>query len=596
MVCKCFDDTIQLWSLRTSKQLWKRDVRIQYDADPYCDPSFFLDAFEPYYRSVVFHPTQDLVLPGILSHAYTFDGDRKPLFPSSKCDFQLCSISAEKIMMLTDCTKDGKSIITWSLTDGSEINRFTWSNEILSFAWSRDGRLLAISDLSGSIGLLDVMDGYRTLARRTISVGINMIKFSPDCRCLYCVNSDYCDLFRFDVNMENDGTCSLAVLPDKVSYHPWEFKSYSETGFLLGDPFCLPFERDTTIPLSPGLAFVLNKQSVLGVSSRGITIEMLQLDELTKDGARDPTTTLTKVVLSLNGDTLFVIITTFSTSASLMAWDISSGRFKPGKRVFEDTGGFGDYNLVAVREGVLLQTSRDTLELWNFELSECIRSWTDLGDITEVVPISEERVACDGGRKVIMVDTTREGILSTILIHGDFVACNSKCHVITADDMVIQMQCGDVVFWEIFNPVVAQFYRVLARFSPTEQYCVLIGPPGEALYVLGVVSGKILRRIQPRTHKPGILAKVRCEFVSDECIVYFIDGRGGHFLQLFNVKSGDLLNEIAMESNVYSLAACPSKRLIAISFTDSKMNFKVLRVKLPGDKHSRKSKRIKPKE
>ena len=479
----------------------------------------------------------------------------------------------------------------WSLTDGSEINRFTWSDEILSFAWSRDGRLLAVSDLSGSIGLLDVMDGYRTLAWTTNPVVWNMIKFSPDCRCLYCLSKLECVLFRFDVNMENDGTCSLGVLPDKVSYHRWEFKSYSETGFLLGDPFCLPFERDTTIPLSRGFAFVLNKESVLGVSSSSSTIEMLQLDKLTKDGARDPTTTVTKVVLSLNGDTLFVITTAFDSPATLMAWDISSGMFKPGKRVFEDTGGFDDYNLVAVREGVLLQTSRDTLELWNFELSECIRSWTDLEDITEVVPISEERVVCDGGWNVIIVDTTREGILSTILIDGDFVACNSKCHVITADDMVIQMQCGDLVFWKIFHPLAAVFNPELTRFSPTEQYCVLIGLLDEALYVLDVVSGKILRRIQPRTHRPKIVSKVGCEFVSDECIVYFIDEGGGHFLQLFNVKSGELLSEIPVESEVYSLAACPSKRLIAIGFPDSKMSFKVLQVKLPGDKHSRKSKR-----
>jgi len=60
---------------------------------------------------------------------------------------------------------------------------------------------------------------------------------------------------------------------------------------------------------------------------------------------------------------------------------------------------------------------------------------------------------------------------------------------------------------------------------------------------------------------------------------------------LFNVKSGGLLSEIALESRVCSLAACPRERLIAVGFTDSKVNFKVLQVKLPGDKHSRKNKR-----
>ena len=600
MVSECTDNTIQLWSLHTSKQLWKRDVQVTkgycrfgYGYSPYRtlkNISSFYDHPLSLYRSVVFHPTEDLVLPGILSHAYTFDGVLRPLFLSSKCCFYICSISADKTKMLTDCTNDTKSIIMWSLTDGSEINRFTWSDDIMSFAWSRDGRLLAVADLSRSIGLFDVMDDYRTLAAITISEVNGMIKFSPECRCLYGVvaNDKRFTLFPFHVNTENDGTFSLAVLPHQLSYHPWELESCSETGFLSGDPFWLPFE-DCFSALSPGLAFILNKQSVLRVTPSSDIIEMLQLDELTNDSVRVPTTTVTKFVLSLNGDTLFVITKPLGSQASLMAWDISSGMFKPGKRVFEDTGGFNDYNLVAVREGVLLQTSHDTLELWNFELSECIRSWTDLNYITKVIPISEERVACDGEWNVIIVDTTREGILSTIAIHGCFIACNSKCHVITTDWEELQMQCGEVVFWRIFNPVSINFLPLVATFSPTEQYCVLAQPFSKGFYVLDVVLGNVLRTIQPHSHDPSVSVGFDCKFVSDECVVCITDGIARHILELFNVKSGDLLSEIALESSVYSLAACPRERLIG--FTDSKVNFKVLRVKLPGDKHSSKSTR-----
>ena len=333
MVCECADNMIQLWSLYTGKQLWKRDVQVTkdwyYNARHRAPKNFyFQDAPQSSYRSVVFHPTEELVLPGILSHAYTFDGDLRPLFLSSKCCFYICSISADKTKMLTDCTNDAKSIIMWSLTDGSEINRFTWSDDIMSFAWSRDGRLLAVADLSRSIGLLDVMDDYRTLAAITISEVCGMIKFSPECRCLYglVVTSKRLTLFPFHVNTENDGTFSLAVLPHQLSYHPWELESCSETGFLLGDPFWLPFEDYLSLQ-SPGLAFILNKQSVLRVTPRSEIIEMLQLDKLTNDSASVPTTSVTKVVLSLNGDTLFVITITFGSQASLMAWDISSGMF-----------------------------------------------------------------------------------------------------------------------------------------------------------------------------------------------------------------------------------------------------------------------------
>ena len=398
MVCECWDNTIQLWSLPTGKQLWKQDVKVPKDYNFDGLRSHFNERSPfSFYRSVVFHPSEDLVLPGILSHAYTFDGDLKPHFLSSKCFFWVCSISAEKTKMLTDCPEDAKSIIMWSLKDGSEINRFTWSDDIVSFAWSRSGRLLAISDLSGSLTLVDVMDGYRTLAQTTISEVCGMIKFSPDCRCLHSLvlNSATCHLFLVDVNMENDDNFSLDVLRSEVSYYPWEFESCSEPGFLLGDPFYLPSEGDTIHPWKLSLAFVLNEKSVLTVRYGQSVIEMLQLDELAKDSAGRSKTTARKVVLSLSGDTLYVITTTKGSPATLMAWDITSGMFKPGKRVIEQTGGFNKYNLVAVREGVLLQTSHKALELLNVELSECIRSWTDLEYITEVIPISEKRVACE---------------------------------------------------------------------------------------------------------------------------------------------------------------------------------------------------------
>ena len=622
MVCECVDNTIQLWSLHTGKQLWKRDVKIakHYNnklkrfillVEPHRESisSYFGNyygledwsfPFKSLCPSVVFHPTQDCVLPGILSHAYSFDGELRPLFLSSKCRFSVCSISADKTKMLTNCTSDAKSIIMWSLTDGSEINRFAWKVDIVSFAWSRDGRLLAVSDIRGSIGLRDVMDDYRTLARRTISGVCGVIKFSPDGQCLYCFNSAVCDLFRLDVNVGDDGGLSLDISHNKVSYHPREFESASEPGFLLGDPFYLPSKRDPILLRSPSLAFVLNKQSVLRVSSDDSIIEMLHLDELTKDSAGDSKAIVEKVEFSLNGDRLFVIT---YPKRELMVWDISSGMFKPGKilpRVDHDY-----YNLVAVREGLLLQSSVVTLQLWDFELRECIRSWNALEEICEVISISEDQVACivqkrpncldttrtEVKNKVIIVDTARKGFVSTITYPGDFVACNSKYHVITTDEQELQMQCGAVVYWKIALPFEPFFWFHFASFSPTEQYCILAD--SKALYVLDVALGRTLRTLQPRIHEGYFSETDDLKFVSDEeCVASFrFNNRRSYFLQLFNVKSGDLLSEIALDGQVYSLAACPRERLIAISFVDSKVNFKVLQVKLPGDQHSRRSKR-----
>ncbi|XP_067027730.1 uncharacterized protein [Acropora muricata] len=640
MVCECMDNTIQLWSLHTGKQLWKRDVMVAKNYfsmfvpggdivyEPFRATKIFNYALPvPYplvekrdvsfhfkllhhrslYRSVVFHPTQDLVLPGILSHAYSFHGELRPLFPSSKCRFSVCSISADKTKMLTDCTSDAKSIIMWSLIDGSEINRFAWNDDILSFALSRDGRLLAVSDFRGSIGLCDVMDNYRTLAQTTISKVCGLMKFSPDCQCLYCFNSASRDLFRLDVNVGDDGGLSLDILHNEVSYHPLEFESGSEPGFLLGDPFYSPPIADRDHFLSPSLVFVLNKQSVLRASFNKGVIEMLQLDELTKDSAGDSKAIVWNVVFSLTGDRLF-IVTSRDSKRELMVWDISSGMFKPGKILIK--GADVNDKFVPVREGLLLQTSNKTLELWDFELRECIRSWNGLEYIFGVISISEDRVACEVWKhlspldtamteevkEVIIVDTAREGFVSTITIHGQFVGCNSKCHVITTDGQELQMQCGGVVFWKIAVPVKTSYLYSISSFSPTEQYCILAGP--NALYVLDVTLGRTIRTLQPGIHEGSLPTTDKWKFVSDEeCVALFRIGYSPtYFLQLFNVKSGDLLSEIGLEGPVYSLAAFPCERLVAIGFGYFDMNFKVLQVKLPRDQHSRRSKSAQVKE
>ena len=615
MVCECVDRTIHLWSLHTGKQLWKRDVKVGKDYhyfilerddvvyEPYRQTKSFdygTDGSSPLrslYRSVVFHPTQDCVLPGILSHAYSFDGELRPLFPSSKCRFSICSISADKTKMLTDCTSDTKSIIMWSLTDGSEINRFAWNDEIVSFALSRDGRLLAVSEFRGSIGLHDVMDDYRTLAQTTISGVCGVIKFSPDCQRLYCFDIAWNDFFRLDVNVGDDGGLALDISHNEVYYHPWEFESSSEPGFLLGDSIYVPPKRDYYL-WSYRLAFVLNKQSILTQFSYTSIIEMVQLDELTKDSAGNSEAIVRNVVFSPNGDRVYIIT---NRKPEVMVWDISTGMFKP--REILPRGDDDNFILVAVREGLLLGTSHDTLELWDFELRECIRSWNALEKISRVISISEDQVACrvvkigsllDRARreeKVIIVDTTREGFASTITIHGDFVACNSKCHVITIDGQELQMQCGAVVFWKIALPFKRFDLHSVSSFSPTEQYCILAD--SKAFYVLDVASGRTLRKLKRLFCDPRSPLISKLKFVSDEEFVACFCSRDfpGYFLQLFNVKSGDLLSEIALEGRVYRLVACPRERLVAIVYKGSEENFTVLQVKLPGDQHSRRSKR-----
>ena len=139
IVCKCDDRRIQLWSLHTGERLWTRPVKVTIQFPHPCEAyRISKSSIKSFYRSVVFHPTEEVILPGVLSHCYDFNGDLKPLFPESQCIFTVCSVSGDKTRILTNCPGDDKCIMMWSLENGLEISRVTRDEDVLSFAWSRD--------------------------------------------------------------------------------------------------------------------------------------------------------------------------------------------------------------------------------------------------------------------------------------------------------------------------------------------------------------------------------------------------------------------------------------------------------------------------
>ncbi|XP_068731532.1 uncharacterized protein [Montipora capricornis] len=598
LVCECENGTIQLWSLLTGKLVWERPVII--------NKTFHFTTFRKvpsscvlsYYRSVVFHPTMEIILPGILSSAYGMDGSLAPLFPESKCSFTVCSVSGDKTSILTDCPDDPRCIILWSVMNGTEICRTTRRADVLSFAWSQDASLLAISHSTGLICLVDVGTGFRTLAEMTTSEVCGMIKFAPDYRFIYCKHSpvpellcckDYF-LFCLNVNNENDHTFSLDVFYDRVSYVPWKLESHSKCGFLLGDAIFCVFDGFTQ--KEEGVAFLLTEQSVLiSYGSNKKVIEMLNVNELTKctKAARAPTsladiTSVNKVVFSLNGESVYVVSGAAVETVSVL--DISSGKLKAEKSSRAIT------DLVPVREGVLFTTTNHTLELWNSQLSVCVHTWPNLPKGVYVTPLSGDLVAYVDytyrHNQVTFLDVNDWEIVSKMCCSVDerFVACNRKCQVITISNFhLLRLLDGQAILWCKDFPHHGS-YSSRGLFSPAEQYFILFCKAKKGAHVLDAVSGRTLQFLCEDEEVKD------CKFLSDkECVICSEESTRHYFLRLFNFKSGDQLSVIDLESNVICLNTNPHKQLIAVGLEQSKDNFKLIQLNLPGSKESRKSKR-----
>ena len=630
MVCECRDGTIQLWSLETGNQKWKRPVIVE---------KLYFDGHGAFrevlnspvlscYRSVVFHPTKPIVLPGVLSHAYSFDGDFLPLFSKSNCRFSVCSVNADS--MITDCPKDAKCLVMWSLETGDEITRSNRGEAVLSFAWSPDRKLLAISHLPGLVCLVDALNGFETLAEVTTFLPCGMIKFAPNLKFLFCwckpVKSmweRYPKGIRLDIMKLPCGTFSFNVVNDNVDYEPWDYESSSKAGFLMGDPVSCLFRRFQDI-LGPywtlvegAFAFVLSKQSVLRVFPGNNRIAMFSPDEM-KITRTISCKRLGHVAFAVDGKSVYGV--TVDKEAAVVSFDVLSGKRKsmieisscrdlhypkpPFRAVNVSDSGIC---LVPVTDGVLVKQRyrRTALQLWNFELSQQVQSWPRLSEVTYMMPVTDQCVACVGKEfEVSILDTSSGEIVKTIslchegyqstypLLDKEAIVCNSKYQLLSTDRHSVQLSDSTSILWKrVFEDSELLYsWNIPGIFSPAEEFVLISAKTSQNwqdVHVLDASSGATLR----------ILCTVdevmRYAFVSDtECVMHCGNHRISESLclQLFSVKTGDLLSVLDMDYRPLWLASFPKKGLIAIGLWQSKRMCAFIKVRMPRDKDNREAK------
>ena len=614
MVCECTDGMIYLWSLKTGEKRWVRPVEVKKF---YGDLSVHLRVVPnsnvySCYRSVVFHPTEPIVLPGILSHAYSFKGNLQPLFPKSNCRFSVCSVHGDESKIITDCPGDAKCLVMWNLKNGEEITRTIRNEDVLSFAWSPDGTLLAISHFSGLVCLVDAFNCLdTTLAEVATKQPCGMIKFTPDIQFLFCLSrpilpskdkrSNLRTLsFLLNVSKLPCGTFSLNVLDGDLGRNPWNYQSPSNGGFLMGDPMFYRISSDVHRFLELfRFAFVLNKQSVLRVLPGNRKITMLKHEDYTRVTWRSPFfSSIRRIAFALDGKTIYRT-TAGDKGLQVVSLDVSSGDRKAEKAILTR-----DVLLVPVSEGVLLKDNYPgaDVQLWNFELSQIVRCWPNLSEVRDIVPFSDHCVACVGRNfEVSILDTSNGNIVKTIplchegfqytsyILQGNSVVCNSKYQLLSTTRSSVQLSDGKNKIWKRKLKCSKFLFhgRLSGMFSPTEDFVLVSSRNSqEEVLVLEASSGKHLLTLCT------VDSILDCAFVSKtECVIVCSNTSGSYCLQLFNVRTGDFLTVLDIDFvPSRCLASCPQKGLIAIALEDTDCMCAVIQVKQLRDKENREAK------
>ena len=617
MVCECVEGMIYLWSLKTGEQRWVRPVEAK---KCYLERSFPLRVVPnsnvfSCYRSVVFHPTEPIVLPGILSHAYSFKGNLQPLFPKSNCRFSVCSVHGDESKIITDCPGDAKCLVMWNLKNGEEITRTIRNEDVLSFAWSPDGTLLAISHFSGLVCLVDALNCLdTTLAEVATNQPCGMIKFTPDIQFLFCLsrpiptskdkrNELRTSSFPLNVIKLPCGTFSLNVLDNDFGQDPWNYESSSKGGFLMGDPMYYRISSHGFLEFFT-FAFVLNKQSVLSVLPGNEKITMLKHEGYSRTTWLSPFFSRScHNAFALDGKTIYRTTEGYE-DVRVVSLDVSSGDRKAEKVISTL-----DVLLVPVSEGVLLKQSEPgaDVQLWNFELSQQIRSWPNLSEVRDIVPFSDQCVACVAcvGRdfEVSILDTSNGNIVKTIpLCHDDYwlrhfpldinVVCNRKYQLLSTTLTSVQLSDGKNEIWKrtVKLPDFSFGGVPPGMFSPTEEFVLVSSKNSvsktQTALLLEASSGKYLRTLCTVDRILG------CAFVSKtECVIVCKNTSESYCLLLFNVSTGDFLTVLDVDFDPsQGLASCSQKGLIAVGLKDSTYRVAVIQVKQPQDKVNREAK------
>ena len=544
------------------------------------------------------------------SHAYSIDGDLLPLFPKSNCRFSVCSVHEDESKIITDCPGDAKCLVMWNLKNGEEITRTIRNEAVLSFAWSPDGTLLAISHFSGLVCLVDALNCLdTTLAEVATKQPCGMIKFTPDVQFLFCLswpipaNQDkHNELqtlsFALNVIKLPCGTFSLNVLDNAFGQDPWNSESSSKGGFLIGDPMFYRTSLHVLFELL-AFAFVLNKQSVLKVAHGNRKITMLKHEDYSRAIWRSPfRSSIRRIAFALDGKAIYCT-TAGDKGLQVVCLDVSSGDRKAEKVISTD-----DVFLVPVSEGVLLKQREPEadVQLWNFELSQQIRSWPNLSKVRDMTPFSDQCVACVGRDfQVSILDTSNGNIVKTIpLCHEGFetsfwfrkvpIVCNRKYQLLSTAHSSVQLSDGKNELWKRTLEFQSRFSPDRPQmFSPTEEFVLISFTNFQGkrdVCVLEASSGKHLRTL-------CTAVSIRdCVFVSNtECVILCENTSGSYCLQLFNVSTGDLLTVLDIDFEPsQGLASCPQKGLIAVGLENFKCMCAVIQVKLLRDKVNREAK------
>ena len=409
IVCECRDGTIHLWSLQTGTKIWVRPTLTKKEFySGYPDNTAYRSVGNhslSYYRSVTFHPNGKSVLAGTLQFVYTLSGDRKDLFPNSKCIFSNFVFCKDKKEILTDCPNKPKEVALWNMVNGEKLLIIAGEQEIVAFTISEDGSQVAFSHVTGEVILLDRVNKSSQMILRTTLVDCGLMHFTSDKNTLVCgflgftfeeLSGSYKGVFYGPPRF-----ISITINPDPdlepLQFQTFRFWPYNLSGTLdLWDDFIkqtMTFSWARNVQVIPkhclhaGSYIKLNDESALVGSPACKYVTMINTVHGMVFGSiegRD----VKQIAFSLEGDAIYSVVPVPEREVKVTVLRMSS-RDLVNTRVFLDS-----VSIFPTRDGIVLLKHDRVAELCSFDMSTCLRPLPKVTGCNIVSSVSAEQIAC----------------------------------------------------------------------------------------------------------------------------------------------------------------------------------------------------------
>ena len=582
MVCRCWNGAMELFSLKTGKKEWAQE-NCYIPVIPTSLPSV-------HRCSVVFHPRENVILPGCLDMVYTITGlcQPGPFSCERKYTFSACSFSQDKTRMVIKCLDNGALAIVWNLENGQKIKCIDCSYDIVSFACSSKGDLVAITDVRKRFSVYDVERDYG-IKHTTEFKQLRKLKIISGCNsdswfCFGVMEDLSESFFKFEsrrlmfmkTKLRVEGMLwpcgsnaiaefELMMLESEQCWHQEVRRilrlQCRRLGSLSG--YFSKLDGKRAVIASPDLDYI----SVLNVN---------QLKE-TYNYTPEKDEGYIETAISLDGSIVYQIDPDVKTYFSF--WKRVSVARRRKNVLWNVTVNSYVSSLVPVKDGVVFLTKKQMVELWNTNVSKRRKCFHQLTETTHLVPISEDLVGCEGQCKFDILDINSKKVVSTTVLLKDckVLAANCKSQVLISNSCGSKLSLwqSNTKIWE--RPL--KPWQCSASFSPEgDKFVLWYWLPVLVQYIVEASTGNSLLEKHYDVYD--------CRFLNDS--EFFICSCKNNFLYLFNVCSGDLLTYLDVGSIPYSLSTCLKKSLFAVGLRSK--DYKLIKVHLPSEHEDNSSK------